>query len=275
MVHRLNVDPSINSIKQKERIFGKERNQVINVEVEKLLEVDYIRKVQFAEWLCNVVVAPKPGGKWRMCNDFTDLNKACPKDPYALPRIDVLVDSTAGCEIMSMIDAFQGYYQKSMVLEDQDKTSFVVRRGTYYFLIMPFGLKNVGATYQRIVNMIFKESMGKTVEVYVDDMIVKSTQQKNHLHDLSQAFETLRKYQLKLNPAKCIFGVRGGRFLEYMVSERGIEANPKKNPSHQRYPLPKVCERCVKTSWLSSSSKQVHIKASKEEFAFFQSYKKH
>ncbi|KAL0366949.1 UNVERIFIED_CONTAM: Retrovirus-related Pol polyprotein from transposon [Sesamum radiatum] len=109
MVHRLSVDPSMRPVKQKKRVFGSERSREIKEEVEKLLKINYIRPVQYPEWLTNVVPVPKANDKWRMCVDFSDLNKACPKDSYPLPRIDALIDSTSGCELMSFLDSFQGY----------------------------------------------------------------------------------------------------------------------------------------------------------------------
>ncbi|KAL0366176.1 UNVERIFIED_CONTAM: Polyprotein P3 [Sesamum radiatum] len=162
-----------------------------------------------------------------MCTDFTDVNKACPKDPYPLPRIDLLVDSTAGYELFSMMDAYQGYHQIFMAEEDSIKTSFITNQGIFCYNVMPFGLKNAGATYQRLVNMMFKNQIRSTMEVYVDDMLVKS-KEGDHLKELGQAFEIMRAYGMKSNPSKCIFGVRRGKFLGYMVSENGIEANSEK-----------------------------------------------
>ncbi|KAL2246102.1 UNVERIFIED_CONTAM: Retrovirus-related Pol polyprotein from transposon [Sesamum indicum] len=228
IVHRLNVDPMARPAQQRKRSFGSNKNEVIRQEVKKLLKAGYVSEVQYTDWLSNVVLVPKSSGKWRMCVDFTDMNKACPKDPYPLPRIDMMVDSTAGFEIFSMMDAYQGYHQIRMVEEDRDKTSFVTEKGIYYYNMMPFGLKNAGATYQRLVNRMFGDLLGKTMEVYVDDMLVKSKRSQDHIEDLAQAFRSMRTYDMKLNPDKCTFGVRGGKFLGYMVSEQGIKANPEK-----------------------------------------------
>ncbi|KAL0439743.1 UNVERIFIED_CONTAM: Polyprotein P3 [Sesamum latifolium] len=188
----------------------------------------HIEEIQFPEWLSNVVLVPKPGGKWRMCIDFMDLNKACPKDFYPLPRIDQLVDSTSGCELLSMMNASQGYHQIMLAPEDRKRVSFITSSGTFCYVVMPFGLKNTGATYQRLVDKIFQSQIGRNVEVYVDDMLVKSKKADDHIADLEKTFAVLRKYRLKLNPAKCAFGVQGSRFLGFMVTQRGIEANPLK-----------------------------------------------
>ena len=126
------------------------------------------------------------------------------------------------------MDAFSGYNQIRMDEADQEKTSFVTSQSLFCYEVMPFDLKNVGATYQRLVNHMFRPQIGRKVEVYVDDMLVKSLDEGKHLDDLQETFNTLRRYSMKLNPSKCAFRVVSGKFLEFMVSHRGIEANPKK-----------------------------------------------
>lgn len=200
---------------------------MIEEEVKKLLDAGFIEEVQFPEWLANVVVVKKANGKWRMCVDYTDLNKACPKDHYPLPNIDQLIDATAGYSMLSFLDAFSGYHQIAMAEEDVRKTAFITHHGTWAYLKMPFGLLNAGATYQRMINKVFERQIGRNMECYVDDMIVKSDD-KTHVDDLRECFQTLRKNNMRVNPTKCTFGVRSGKFLGYLVSERGIEANPEK-----------------------------------------------
>ena len=184
--------------------------------------------MEYPKWLANVVLVKKANGKWRLCINFTDINRACPKDSFPLPRIDLIVDATAGHEILSFMDAFSGYNQISMDLIDQEKTSFITGQGTYYYLVMPFGLKKAGATYQRLVNRMFQKQIGTTMEVYIDDMLVKSTAAELHIAHLSGAFQILREFNMKLNPAKCAFGVSARKFLGFIVNNRGIEANPDK-----------------------------------------------
>ena len=154
--------------------------------------------------------------------------QSVPKDSFPLPRIDLIVDATAGHELLSFMDAFSGYNQISMDPGDQEKTSFITVQGTYYYRAMPFGLKNAGATYQRLVNRMFQKQIGTTMEVYIDDMLVKSTTAELHIAHLSEAFQILRNYNMQLNPAKCAFGVSVGKFLGFIVNHRGIEANPEK-----------------------------------------------
>ena len=134
----------------------------------------------------------------------------------------------AGHRLLSFMDAFSGYNQIRMDEADQEKTSFVTSQGLFCYKVMPFGLKNAGATYQRLVNHMFRPQIGRNVEVYVDDMLVKSQDEEIHLNNLQETFDTLWQYNIKLNPSKCAFGVSSGKFLGFMVSHRGIEANPDK-----------------------------------------------
>ena len=167
----------------------------------------------------------KKSGKWRVCVDFTDLNKACPKDPFPMPKIDQLVDATIGHLRMSFLDAFQGYHQIILALDDQEKTAFVTIIGNYHYKVMPFGLKNARSTYKRMMTRMFESQLGKNIEIYIDDMVVKNKMVSEHLGDLQTIFEILRKYKLCLNAFKCSFGMGSGKFLGYMVTHRGIEVN--------------------------------------------------
>jgi hypothetical protein len=138
--------------------------------------------------------------------DFTSLNKACPKDPYPLPRIDQIVEFTSGCDLLCFLDAFSGYHQ----------------------IKMPFGLKNVGATFQRLMRKALGAQMGRNAEAYVDDIVFKTREGHTFIEDLEETFANLRKVNIELNPAKCAFGVPSGKLLGFLVSHRGIEANPDK-----------------------------------------------
>ena len=224
--HKLNVLLFAKLVRQKVRRFHPDRQQIIQAEVDNLLEVGFITEVKYPEWLANVVVVPKKGGKWRVCVDYTDLNDACPKDSFPLPCIDQIVDSSAGHGKLSFLDAFSGYYQIPMCPPDVEKTSFITPHGLFYYNLMPFGLKNVGATYQRLVTKMFRPLLGKTMEVYIDDMLIKSKERSDHTTHFQQVFNLLRTYGMKLNPAKCVFGVSAVRFLGFMMTQRGIEANP-------------------------------------------------
>ena len=145
--HRLNILPSSRPVRQKARRFHPDRHKIIQDEVDKLLDVGFIREVEHSEWLTNVVVVPKKEGKWRVCVDYTNLNNACPKDSFPLPRIDQIVDSTTGQGMLSFLDAFFGYHQIPMTPADEEKTAYITSHGLYCCKVMSFGLKNVGATY--------------------------------------------------------------------------------------------------------------------------------
>ena len=172
------------------------------------------------------MVVKKKSGKWQVCVDFTDLNKACPKDPFPMPKIDQLVDATVGHPRMGFLDAFQGYHQIPLAVDDQEKTTFVTPIGNYHYKVMPFGLKNAGFTYQRMMTRMFESLLGKNIEIYIDDMVVKSKVVSEHLGDFRVIFEFLRSYKLRLNASKCSFSVGSGKFLGYMVTHKGIEVNP-------------------------------------------------
>ena len=127
---------------------------------------------------------------------------------------------------MIFLDAFQGYHQIPLVPDDQEKTTFVTSIGNYHYKVMPFGLKNAGSSYQRMMTKMFESQLGRSIEVYIDDMVVKSKLVSEHVGDLTNIFEILRKHKLRLNASKCSFGVGSGKFLGYMVTYRGIEVNP-------------------------------------------------
>ena len=154
------------------------------------------------------MVVKKKSGRWRVCVDFMDLNKACPKDPFPIPRIDQLVDATFGHPRMSFLDAFQGYHQIPLTLSNQEKTSFLSPMGNFHYRVMPFKLKNVGSTYQRMVMRMFESRLGRNIEAYIDDMVVKSKEETEHLSDLGDIFAILKNHKLCLNTSKCSFGVR-------------------------------------------------------------------
>jgi len=147
LCHCLTMDPSVRPVRQRRRKFNEEKQHVIREETEKLLRVGHIREIQYLEWLANMVLVKKANGKWRMCVNFTDLNKVCPKDSYSLPNIDALVDSASGCRLLNFLDAFSGYTQIMMHPRDECKTAFMIESSCYCYKVMPFGLKNAGATY--------------------------------------------------------------------------------------------------------------------------------
>ena len=143
-----------------------------------------------------------------------------------MPQIDQLVDAIVGHPRMSFLDAFQGYHQIPLALGDQESTTFVTPIGNYHYKVLPFGLKNAGATYQKMMTRMFEPQLGKNIEIYIDDMVVKSRVESKHINDLGNIFDILRKHKLRLNASKCSFGVGSDKFLGYMVTHHGIEVNP-------------------------------------------------
>ncbi|KAL0410840.1 UNVERIFIED_CONTAM: Retrovirus-related Pol polyprotein from transposon opus [Sesamum latifolium] len=209
-----------------------------------------------------------------MCIDFGDLNNAYPKDFYPLPIIDQLVDSTSGCECLSMMDASQGYHQIMLAPENRKRVSFITYVGTFYYVAMPFGLKNAGATYQRLVDKIFHPQIGRNIEVYVDDMLVKSNEAQDHVTDLEETFSVLRKYKLKLNPGKCAFGVQGGRFLGFMVTQIGIEANPSKIKAILDMKTPSSINKVQRLTWRIAALSRFISKSVEKSLLFFKVLRK-
>uniref|UniRef100_A0A2N9ILM6 Uncharacterized protein n=1 Tax=Fagus sylvatica TaxID=28930 RepID=A0A2N9ILM6_FAGSY len=238
-VHRLAIKQEARPVKQAQRRFRPELLPQIEAEVNKLEQAGFIREVQFPKWIANIVPVRKKNGQIRVCVDFRDLNRACPKDDFPLPNTELMVDSTIGHEALSFMDGSSGYNQIRMAPEDEELTAFRTPKGIYCYKVMPFGLKNAGATYQRAMQKIFDDILHKIVQCYVDDLVVKTRKREEHIRDLRIVFNRLRKYQLKMNPLKCAFGVTSGKFLGFIIRHRGIEVDQSKIDAIQRMPEPK------------------------------------
>jgi hypothetical protein len=227
--HSLNVDPKATPKRQHLRRFADDRRDAIKKELAKLLAAGFIREVFHPEWLANpILVRKKNTNEWRMCVDYTDLNKHCPKDPFGLSRLDQVIDSTAGCDLLCFLDCYSGYHQIAIKEEDQEKTAFITSFGTYCYTTMSFGLKNADATYQRAIRACFTRQLNKNIEAYVDDVVVKTRNSDTLIADLEDTFASLREYHCKINPNKCVFGILLGKLLGFIISHRGIEANAEK-----------------------------------------------
>uniref|UniRef100_A0A2N9ELE3 RNA-directed DNA polymerase n=1 Tax=Fagus sylvatica TaxID=28930 RepID=A0A2N9ELE3_FAGSY len=228
VAHSLNVEPGTRPVVQPMRTFHTEVEAQITQEVKKLLAAGFIKPIQHPRWLSNIVPVKKKNGQIRCCVDFRNLNKACPKDEFPLPNMDLLIDSAAGHAMFSFMDGFSGYNQIRMSTRDAEKTAFRTPIGNFYYTVMPFGLKNAGATYQRTMTAMFHDMMHKEIEDYVDDIVVKSKKREDHLGILRKVFDRCRLYKLKMNPLKCAFGVSAGKFLGFLVHNRGIDVDPAK-----------------------------------------------
>jgi hypothetical protein len=240
VVHKLPLKPECPPVKQKMRRTTPDTALKIREEVKKLFDAGFLSVAKYPQWVANIVPVPKKDGKVRMCVDYRDLNQASPKDDFPLPHIDVLVDNIAQFSVFSIMDGFSGYYQIKMAPEDMEKTTFITPWGTFCYKVMPFGLKNAGATYQRAMVTIFHDMIHKEIEVYVDDMIAMSQEEEDHLVHLQKLFSRLRKFRLRLNHNKCTFGVRSGKLLGFIVSQKGIEVDPDKVKAIHNMPAPRT-----------------------------------
>ena len=195
--------------------------------------------------------------------DFTDLNRACPKNSYPLLRIDTLVDSTARHELLSFMDAFSGYNQIKMKEEDQEKTSFVTSQGLFCYKVMPFGLKNVGATYQRLMNRMFAHQLGRNVQVYVDDMLVKSVRENDHLCDLQKTFNTPSIVQHEAEPKQVrVWGDSREILGLYGVPKR-YRGQPGENAGHIGTRIPEDSEGSAELERKSCGPKQIRLQSNR------------
>ncbi|GKB88332.1 reverse transcriptase domain-containing protein [Tanacetum coccineum] len=216
----------------------------------------------------------KHDGSWRMCVDFKDLNKACPKDGYPLPEIDWKVESLCGYPFKCFLDAYKGYHQIKMAEEDKEKTAFIINQGIFYYSIMSFGLKNVGATYQRLVDKAFQKQIDRNLEVYVDDLVIKIRTGKEVIRDIEETFKTLREINMKLNLKKCAFGIREGTFLGYKVDADGLRVCPDKVEAVLNLPSPKCLKDVQKLNGKLASLNRFLSKSAEKSLPFFKTLKK-
>jgi hypothetical protein len=228
--HRLPIKPGFKPYKQPPRkIYKDEVLADVKKEVEQLINANFIRPCRYAEWISNIVPIYKKNWKMRVCIDFGYLNRATPMDGYPMPVADLLVDAAAGHKVISFMDGNAGYNQIFMAIEDISKTAFrcLGHIGLFEWIVITFGLKNAGATYQRAMNYIFHEFIVKIVEIYIDDVVIKSLNHDSHLEGVKRTLECTRKHGLKMNSNKCAFGVSAGEFLGFLVHEGGIEVGKK------------------------------------------------
>ncbi|GJY31572.1 reverse transcriptase domain-containing protein [Tanacetum coccineum] len=272
--HRLNVREGCQPIRQKKRGQAAERNIAINDEVSKLVAAGIMREVHYHDWLSNPVMVKKNDNSWRMCVDFKDLNKACPKDGYPLPEIDWKVESLCGFPFKCFLDAYKGYHQIQMAEEDEEKTAFITNQGIFCYTKMPFGLRNAGATYQRLVDKTFHGQIGRNLEVYVDDLVIKSRTEDEVVRDIEETFRTLRKINMKLNPKKCTFGVEEGMFLGYQVNTKGIKICPDKVDAVLSLQSPKCLKDVQKLNGKLASLNRFLAKSAEKSLPFFKTLKK-
>jgi hypothetical protein len=227
----------------------------------------------YPKWLANIVPVKKKNEKWRMCIDFTDLNKATPKDNYPLPRMDQVTDSTANTAIMSLLDYF---FRLPSVLDGErgrGKTSFITPFGTFCFVRMPEGLKNAGPTFTRMTREVFKPQIGRNIQAYVDDLIMKSSDRAGHVSDLAETLANMRRVGLKLNPEKCVFGVTKGKILRYLISAKRIEANLDKIRAIREMEEPKTKKDIQKLNGRVAALNRFISRSTERRLPFFKALK--
>ncbi|GJU07705.1 reverse transcriptase domain-containing protein [Tanacetum coccineum] len=217
----------------------------------------------------------KHDDSWRMCVDFKDLNKACPKDGYPLPEIDWKVESLCGFPFKCFLDAYKGYHQIQIAKEDEEKTAFITSYGIFCYMKMPFGLRNVGVTYQRLVDKAFHKQIGRNLEVYVDDLVIKIRTEVEIVRDIEETFKTLREINMKLNPKKCTFRVEEGMFLGYKVNSKGLKVCPDKVDIVLSLPSPKCLKDVQKLNRKFAGLNRFLAKSTEKSLPFFKTLKKY
>jgi hypothetical protein len=227
--HALNVDPKAKPVKQPLRRFDEPKRKAIASELHRLENTRFIREIKTSSWVSNPVIIPKKNiDVQRVCVNYTSLNKHYPKDPFHLPRIDQIIDSIVGCARLSFLDTYSGYNHIKLKKEDEEKTVFITPYGVFCYQVMPFGLKNAGATYQWMMQNCLGSQIGCNIQVYIDDVVITTRKEESLLSDFAETFDNLSRYKLKFNPTKCSFSILAGQLLGFLVLARGIEANHEK-----------------------------------------------
>ncbi|GJT95357.1 reverse transcriptase domain-containing protein [Tanacetum coccineum] len=247
--HRLNVREGRPPIRQKKRGQAPKRNKAIWEEVEKLVDARIMKEVHYHSWLSN-------------------------PDGYPLSEIDWKVESLCGYPFKCFLDAYKGYHKIKMANEDEEKTAFITSQGIFCYTKMPFGLKNAGATYQRLVDRAFQKQIGRNLEVYVDDLVIKSHTEEEIIRDIEETFKTLRQINMKLNPKKCTFGMQEGMFLGYKVNAEGLKVCPDKADAVLSLPSPGCLKDVQKLNGKLASLNRFLSKSAEKSLPFFKTLKK-
>nr|GEV62431.1 reverse transcriptase domain-containing protein [Tanacetum cinerariifolium] len=265
--HRLNIREGCPPVRQKKRGQAPKHAKAIQGKVQKLIEARIMREVCYHDWLSNPVMVKKHDRSWRMFVDFTDLNKACSQDYYPLSEIDWKVESLCGYPFKCFLDAYKGYHQIQLAEVDEEKTTFHTGQGVYCYTKMPFGLKNAGATYQRLMDKAFEGQVGRNIEVYVDDLVVKSHTEAKMVRDIEETFRTLRKVNMKLNPKKCSFG-------GYVVTPEGIKPCLDKIAAVRQLPSPRTIKEFQSLNGKLASLNRFLYRSAEKSLPLFQTLKK-
>ncbi|GJY57481.1 reverse transcriptase domain-containing protein [Tanacetum coccineum] len=215
--HQLNVFNHTEPVKQKKRSLALERNKYVCTQVEELVETGVLREVKYQTWVSNPIIVKKDDGKWKLRIDFTNINKACIREPHPLPSAELGTKKLHKYRLKCFIDAYKGYHQIPMAEKDEEKTSLFTRKGVFCYRRLPFGLKNAGATYQRLIDKVFGSQIGRNMEVNADDMVIKSDSEEEMLADIKETLGRLRAINLNLNLRKYSFGVEEGIYSGHLI----------------------------------------------------------
>jgi hypothetical protein len=221
VVHEIKAYPNAKPVRQRLHLVHPRKVATIKLEVEKLLKADFNYHVDLIDWVSNLVPVNKKQGTIRVCVDYKDINKACPKENYPTPLVDQIIEDCAGTEIFSLMDGFFSYNQINILLADQHKTAFICPWATFSYRKLPFGLKNAGANFQRAMSYVFYD-INHIVQLYLDDLPAHSMHRQDHPAHHRAIFLRCRYYRIRLNPHKCVFCVDSGRLLGFIMSLHGI-----------------------------------------------------
>jgi hypothetical protein len=237
VIHEIKTYPDAKPVWQCLHPVHPRKAAAIKLKIEKLLKADFIYLVALTDWVSNLVPIDKKQGTIRVCIDYRDINKSCPKDNFPTPFVDQIVDDCTGSEIFSLMDGFSGYNKINILPEDQHKTTFICPWGTFSYRKLPFGLKNVGATFQCTMYYAFHD-IKHIVQPYLDDLPAHSMRRFDHPTHLRAIFLRCRFYRICLNAHKCIFCVESDRLLGFIISRQGIQVDPLKVEAILNLPPP-------------------------------------
>jgi hypothetical protein len=235
--HEITTYLDAKPVPQKLRLVNPRKEVAIKIEIKKLLKASFIYPIHLTQWVSNPMTVNKKQGMIHICTDFRDLSKACPKDNIPTPFVDLIIDECVGCESFYFMDVFSRYNQIQIKLEDQHKTTFICPWGTFSYRNMPFGLKNVGATFQWAMSFSF-HGLKHLVEAYLDDLASRYHKRKYNPTHLRLIFEQCRYFRIRLNPNKFIFCITSGHFLGFIVLTTGIMVDPLKVEAIVQLPPP-------------------------------------
>jgi len=248
VVHEIKTYPDAKPIRKHLRQIHLQKAAAIKAEVEKLLKAGFIYPIPLTDLVSNIVPINKKQGTIRICIDYRDINRACPKHNYPTPYIDQIIDDCAGSELFSFMDSFSGYNQINILPADQPKTTFICPWGTFAYCKLPFGLKNAGATFQRAMSYAFHD-IKHIVQPYLDNLPTHSLHRADHLIHLRAIFMRCRHYWIRLNPHKCVFCIETGRLLGFVVSKASIRVDPSKVEAIIKLPPPSSLRQLQSLQW--------------------------